>query len=51
MYICVCVDVNNGKESDSIECIEKQADPKMMYLERREVDVKTFRFYWTFFRT
>ena len=38
------MEVNNGNESESMEKIEKQSNPKVMNLLRRRVDVKTFRF-------
>ena len=40
MRICVCVEVNNGKESGSTEKIEKRSNSKVMNLLRRKVNAK-----------
>ena len=36
------MEMNNGKESDSIEKIEKLGNLKVMKFLQREVDIKTF---------
>ena len=38
IYIYIYMEVNNGKESDSIEKIEKQSNPKVMNLLQRKVN-------------
>ena len=38
------MEVNNGKEVDSIEKIEKQSNPKVMNLLQRKVNIKMFWF-------
>ena len=38
------MEVNNGKESNSIEKIEKPSNLKLMSLLQMKVDVKTFQF-------
>ena len=38
------MEMNNGKESESMEKIETQSNPQVMNLLRKKVDVKTFRF-------
>ena len=44
MYVCMYVEVNNGKEFDSMEKTEKRCNPKVMNLLRRKFDVQMFRF-------
>ena len=38
------MEVNNGNESNNMEKIEKQTNPKVMNLLQRKVNVKTFQF-------
>ena len=44
IYIYIYMEVNNGKESESIEKIEKQSNPERINLLWRKANVKTFRF-------
>ena len=47
-YIYIYIAVDNRKESERIE--KKIKNKVIQNLLRRKVDVKTFRFYWTFIR-
>ena len=38
------MEVDHGKQSDSVEIIKKQSNPKVMNLLQRKVNVKTFLF-------
>ena len=38
------VEVNDGKESDSMEKVEKQSNPKVMNFLQRKVKIKMFLF-------
>ena len=42
--VCVCVEIKNGKESDSIEKIEKETNPKVMNLLEGKLTLKCFNF-------
>ena len=38
------MEINKGKESESMKKIEQQSNPKVMILLQRKVDFKTFLF-------